>query len=96
MFVSAVVRAARSSKASGNSDFVVTEDGRRFEVRRVSSALEPIDIAVLVDNSAASMKAIPSIRDGLRDFRHADGSGEIKSPSLHWPIARHHLGGLHV
>jgi hypothetical protein len=34
----------------------------------VSPALESIDIALLVDNSAASIKAIPSIREGLRDF----------------------------
>ena len=68
MFVSALNSRGEVVEGLGTSDFVVTEDGRRREVLRVSSALEPIDIAVLVDNSAASMKAIPSIRDGLRDF----------------------------
>jgi VWFA-related protein len=50
------------------SDFVVTEDGRAREILRVSRAIEPMDIAVLADNSAAADRAIPSLRDGLRDF----------------------------
>jgi VWA domain-containing protein len=68
MFVSAVNSRGDTVEGLGVSDFVVTEDGRRREVLRVSPALEPIDIALLVDNSAASMRAIPSIRDGVRRF----------------------------
>jgi hypothetical protein len=68
IFVSALNSRGEVVEGLGISDFVVTEDGRRREVLRVSPALEPIDIAVLVDNSATSIKAIPSIRDGLRDF----------------------------
>ncbi len=68
IFVSALNSRGEVVEGLGTEDFVVTEDGRRREVLRVSSALEAIDIAVLVDNSASSMKAIPSIRDGLRDF----------------------------
>ncbi|MGH9257166.1 MAG: VWA domain-containing protein [Vicinamibacterales bacterium] len=68
MFVSAVDRRGDVVEGLDLADFVVTEDGRRREILRVSPALEPIDIAVLVDNSAASMRAIPSIREGLRDF----------------------------
>ena len=68
IFVSAVNSRGDVVEDLGVTDFVVTEDGRRREVLRVSPALESIDIALLVDNSAASMKAIPSIREGLRDF----------------------------
>jgi VWFA-related protein len=68
VFVSAVNSRGDVVEGLGMSDFVVTEDGRRREVLRVSPALEPIDIALLVDNSAASMRAIPSIRDGVRRF----------------------------
>jgi VWFA-related protein len=52
----------------GPADFVVTEDGRRREILRVSRAVEPMDIALLADNSAAASSAIPSLRDGLRAF----------------------------
>lgn len=68
IFVSAVNSRGETVDGLGPSDFVVTEDGRRREVLRVSPATEAIDIAILVDNSAASMKAIPSIRQGLRTF----------------------------
>jgi VWFA-related protein len=68
MFVSAVDSRGQVVEDLSPDDFVVTEDGRRREILRVSHALEPIDIAVLVDNSAASQKAIPSIRTGLRQF----------------------------
>ena len=68
VFVSAVNPRGDVVEDLGLGDFVVTEDGRRREVLRVSPALEPIDIAVLVDNSAASTRAIASIRDGLRGF----------------------------
>ena len=68
VFVSAVDSRGQVIEDLGQDDFVVTEDGRRREILRVSRALEPMDIAVLVDNSAASMKAIPSIRSGLRLF----------------------------
>jgi VWFA-related protein len=68
MFVSAVNGRGEPVDGLGNEDFIVTEDGRRREVLRVSPATEPIDIALLVDNSAASTRAIPSIRDGLRTF----------------------------
>jgi VWFA-related protein len=49
-------------------DFVVREDGTAREVLRVGRATEPMQIAVLVDNSAASSHATAQIRDGLRRF----------------------------
>ena len=68
LFVSAVDAKGEPVEALGPTDFVVTEDGRRREVLRVSRAVEPMDIALLADNSAAASSAIPSLRDGLRAF----------------------------
>ncbi len=68
LFVSAVDAKGEPVESLGPSDFVVTEDGRRREVLRVSRAIEPMDIALLADNSAAASSAIPSLRDGLRAF----------------------------
>jgi VWFA-related protein len=68
LFVSAVDARGEPAENLGPTDFIVTEDGRRREVLRVSKAVEPMDIAVLVDNSAAAERAIPSLRDGLKAF----------------------------
>jgi VWFA-related protein len=68
MFVSAVDGRGAPVEGLGVGDFVVNEDDRRREVLRVSPALEPIDIALLIDNSAASSKTITATRDGLRQF----------------------------
>jgi len=68
LFVSASDSRGEPVEGLGPSDFVVTEDGRRREILRVSRAIEPMDIALLVDNSAAASSVIPSLRDGLRGF----------------------------
>lgn len=68
LFVSAVDSRGEPVESLGPTDFVITEDGRRREVLRVSRAIEPMDIALLADNSAAASSAIPSLRDGLRAF----------------------------
>ena len=52
----------------GTNDFVVREDGTRREVLRVSRAVEPILIALLVDNSQATSNDIRNMRDGLTKF----------------------------
>ena len=68
IFISAVDGRGEPVEGLGPTDFIITEDGRRREVLRVSRAVEPMDIAVLVDNSAAASRAIPSLRDGLKAF----------------------------
>ncbi|OFW07008.1 MAG: hypothetical protein A3I61_03210 [Acidobacteria bacterium RIFCSPLOWO2_02_FULL_68_18] len=68
IFVSAVDTRGNPVDGLGPSDFIVSEDGRRREVLRVSPAIEPIDIALLIDNSASAERAISSIRDGVRRF----------------------------
>jgi VWFA-related protein len=68
MFVSAVDEKGEPVQGLGPRDFIVREDGAEREVLRVSRATEPIDIAILVDDSGASEQLIPRVREGLRPF----------------------------
>jgi hypothetical protein len=60
-------------------DLVVREDNVVREVLRVVPANEPLQIALLVDNSQAATRSIQRIRDGLNAFvdRMANGKNEI-------------------
>jgi len=68
MFVSAVDQKGEPVEGLGPNDFAIREDGALREVLRVSHANEPIDIAILVDDSAASEGVIPRVREGLSAF----------------------------
>ena len=68
MFVSAVNAQGEPVAGLGPDDFIIREDGNAREVLRVSRAIEPIDIAILVDNSAASEGVMPRVREGLTAF----------------------------
>jgi VWFA-related protein len=68
LFVSAVDADGEPVSGLGPDAFIVREDGARREILRVSRAVEPIDIAVLVDNSAAIQQEVTFIRDGLSKF----------------------------
>ena len=68
MFVSAVDEKGEPVQGLGPNDFAVREDGAEREVLRVSRAIEPIDIALLIDDSAASEQLIPRVREALRSF----------------------------
>ncbi|HLG58964.1 MAG TPA: VWA domain-containing protein [Vicinamibacterales bacterium] len=68
MFVSAVDSKGEPVTGLGPDAFIVREDGVRREVLRVSRATEPIDIALLVDNSAAVDGEITFVREGLSKF----------------------------
>ncbi len=54
---------------------IIREDGLRREVLRLSRAVEPLDVALLVDNSAAAEGAIPQLREGLSAFVNALAPG---------------------
>src|SRR3954470_8392480 len=54
LFVSVLDQAGTPVTGLGPDAFVVREDGRPVEVLRVSRATEPIDLALLVDNSQAA------------------------------------------
>src|SRR5262245_7846418 len=68
LFVSAVDRDGEPVPDLGPDAFLITEDGRRREVLRVSRATEPIDVAVLVDNSAAASDDITFLRSSVSKF----------------------------
>lgn len=60
------------------ADFVVKEDGVTREVLKAGPATEPMDIALVVDDSQASTAAIQPLREGLNAFVDAlKGKGEI-------------------
>ena len=73
LFVSAVNDKGEPVEGLGPDAFVVREDGRPREILRVSNATEPIDVALLADNSQASSDYITFIREGLTSFVAAMG-----------------------
>lgn len=68
LFVSAVDEKGEPVADLGPDAFIVRENGRQREILRVSPATEPIDIALLVDNSQAAGDEITFIRDALTKF----------------------------
>ena len=75
MFVSAVDAKGEPVKGLGPDDFIIREDGAQREVLRVTPAIEPMDIAILVDDSAASEGVIPRVREGLTAFINVMSKG---------------------
>ncbi len=68
MYVSAVDDKGEPVDRLGPNDFIIREDGAAREVLRVTHAMEPMDIAILVDDGAASEGVIPRVREGLTAF----------------------------
>jgi VWFA-related protein len=68
LYTSVVDKDGEPVKGLGPDEFIVREDGVRREVLRVSAAVEPILIALLVDNSQAADDDIRNIRDALTKF----------------------------
>ena len=68
LFVSALDKDGKPVEGLGPEAFVVREDGNRREVLRVSRATEPIDVALLVDNSTAAADDIVFLRTALSAF----------------------------
>jgi len=68
MYVSVVNDAGAPVPDLGPADFIVREDNVAREVLRVEPAVDPMQIAVLVDNSAASRDNISHIRQALPTF----------------------------
>ena len=71
MFVSVVDQAGAPVPNLGPSDFVVREDDLSREVLRVAPATDPMQVAVLVDNSTAAGQYVPDIRRALPAFVEA-------------------------
>ena len=68
LFVSVLDQAGAPVKGLGPDAFVVREGGRQVEVLRVSPATQPVDLAILVDNSQAATPYIQDMRDALEAF----------------------------
>ena len=68
MYVSVLDQKGAPVPDLGPSDFVVREDGVAREVLKVEPATDPMQIALLVDNSAASRSAIADLRRALHEF----------------------------
>jgi len=68
LFVSAVDDKGEPVEGLGPEAFVVREDGRRREILRVSHATEPMDVALLADNSQGSSEVFTFIREGMSKF----------------------------
>ena len=67
-YVSVLDSSGRPVSGLDVDDFVVTEDGRTREVLRAGRTSDPIDLAVVVDNSFAAQPHIPDIRRALAAF----------------------------
>ena len=68
LFVCALDMDGKPVPGLGPEAFDVREDGVKREILRVSRATEPIDIALLVDNSTAASPHIVFLRNGLTSF----------------------------
>src|SRR5438128_833260 len=76
IFVSALDKSGAPLPSIGPTDVVVTEDKATREVVRVVPATEPMEVALLIDNSQASESFIRDYRDGLAAFIKALGEDE--------------------
>src|SRR5215207_5003912 len=68
IYVSAVDRQGAPVTGMTAADFTVKEDGAVREVLDVKPATDPLQIAVLIDDSAAATDATSFLRDGLAAF----------------------------
>lgn len=67
-YVSVLDKAGKPVGDLDVADFVVTEDGRRREVLRAGRTSDPVDLAVIVDNSSAAEPHILDMRRALTAF----------------------------
>jgi hypothetical protein len=68
MYVSMLDKSGAPVAGLTSADFIVREDNLAREVLRVAPATDPMQIAILVDNSTAAAPQIPHIRRGLPPF----------------------------
>jgi hypothetical protein len=68
LYVSVLDSSSRVVPGLGPSEFVVREDNVAREVLKVAPAAEPMQIALLVDDSHAATDLITDYREGLRAF----------------------------
>jgi hypothetical protein len=78
IYVSVLDSEGKAVPGLGAADFIVKEDGTTREVLKAGPATEPLNIAVLVDDSQAATFAIQFLRDGLNGFvKKLEGKAQI-------------------
>ena len=78
VYASVLTREGVPVTTLSTADFIVREGGLEREVTKVSPALEPMRIAVLVDTSQAMEPSINDVRHALRGFfREMQGNADI-------------------
>ncbi len=79
LYVSVVDEKGRPAGGLDVDDFIVKEDGTAREVLRAGRTSDPIDLAILVDNSFAAQPHILDIRKALTAFvtRMADQNATV-------------------
>jgi hypothetical protein len=70
-YVSVLDSKAAPVAGLGPSDFVIREDGVAREVLRVEPATDPMQIAVLIDNSVISQQWLTPLRQGVTNLVNA-------------------------
>ncbi len=91
MYVSVLDEAGQPVAGLGPTDFVVREDNNTREILRVDPADEPMQVAVMVDNSQASRNYIRDIRVGVEGFvtdMLSCRSSQPPSGRRFWPMPR--------
>jgi hypothetical protein len=79
MYVSALTDAGAPIPDLGPSDFVVREDNLAREVLKVEPAVDPMQIAILVDTSQGARDDISHMRTALPPFIKTLTTGEVKN-----------------
>lgn len=79
MYVSVVDDAGAPVPDLGPTDFIIREDNTAREVLSVAPAVEPMQIAILVDTSQAARDEIAHMRTALPAFVSALTSGDVKN-----------------
>ena len=79
MYVSAVNEAGAPVPDLGPSDFVVREDNLAREVLKVEPAMDPMQIALLIDTSQGARDDISRMRTALPGFVKTLTSGDVKN-----------------
>jgi hypothetical protein len=79
MYVSAVNEAGTPVPGLGPSDFIVREDNKAREVLKAEPAVEPMQVAVLVDTSQGARNDISHIRTALPGFLKILTTGDVKN-----------------
>jgi von Willebrand factor type A domain len=79
MYVSALNEAGAPIPDLGPSDFIVREDNKAREVLKVEPAVDPMQIAVLVDTSQGARNDISHMRTALPAFIKTLTTGDVKN-----------------